>query len=231
MLGFSQNLYTINQTLLFYIYTIVSMMDYLTLCKRVLCESTEPVKNALEAEFVNEFETNEIDVLELLYEACEQVAILRNQVRQYRLNGSQEAFKPCINYRLLANRIVERLSERHKVRYVDRANAYKVLFMTYLVCEVVAPLGKRDWWENTYKDNLASYLESTNYFEGVHCMERWSVILNQIPNSELLPLDVELKIPAPKPQYPPLNPVYIQVFRNPQITSMTNEKCMQFYGQ
>jgi len=187
------------------------------------------VAHVLEAEFSNQLEASDGIGTELEIEmAHEQVCLLRNQVHQYDSNHRADEFKPCINHRVIVDRIVQAYCERHQVAYVHRVCGYKTLFIMYLLCRLISPI-KRSWWEKRFLEELPSYLERTDFFKGVNCKHRLDVVLDQLPQDGFLPMEVERLVPAQRPNYPMLYPV--QVFKGCLFVDMSrNEKCQQFYG-
>ena len=92
----------------------------------------ELLEKVLETEFSTPLDAcDDIGMEELIEEADAQVEKLRADVIQYDTHHREKEFKPCINPRIIADKIVQTFSERHKVRYVPRAYAYKVLFIMY----------------------------------------------------------------------------------------------------
>lgn len=165
--------------------------------------------------------------MELVEEAHEQVRVFRAEIRRYDADR-KHAPKPCKNYRLIADRIVEQLENRYMCRNVPRAYAYKVLFIMYLICKVELPL-HCSWWEQKFLEGLHIYLESTDYFKGTSCRTQWAIILDQLPGQGRLPLDVVPIVPAEQPPLPIIGPT--TVFYKCWITvDQTNNGCQQFYG-
>lgn len=189
----------------------------------------ELVAQVLEAEFTNPLEASDgIGTEQEIEMAHEQVCLLRDQVHQYDSNHRADEFKPCINHRVIVDRIVQAYCERHQVAYVHRVCGYKTLFIMYLLCRLISPI-KRSWWEKRFLEELPSYLERTDFFKGVNCKHRLDVVLDQLPQDGFLPMEVERLVPAQRPNYPMLYPV--QVFKGCLFVDMSrNEKCQQFYG-
>ena len=189
----------------------------------------ELVAQVLEAEFTNPLEASDgIGTEQEIEMAHEQVCLLRDQVHQYDSNHRADEFKPCINHRVIVDRIVQAYCERHQVAYVHRVCGYKTLFIMYLLCRLISPI-KRSWWEKRFLEELPSYLEQTDFFKGVNCKHRLDVVLDQLPQDGFLPMEVERLVPAQRPNYPMLYPV--QVFKGCLFVDMSrNEKCQQFYG-
>lgn len=187
----------------------------------------ELVAQVLETEFTDQIETtDEIGIKEEIKMAHEHVMRLRKQVHQYDSNHRADEFKPCINYRVIANQIVQELSERHQVAYVHRVCAYKTIFIMYLICRLLPPI-RQSWWERRFLEELPSYLERTDFFRNVNCKHRLHVILDQLPQDGVLPMEVERIVPNPKPNYPLLGPV--QIFNRCTIINISkNEQCQQF---
>lgn len=189
----------------------------------------EVVAQVLEAEFANRLEASDgIGTKQEIEMAYEQVCLLRDQVHQYDSNHRADELKPCISHCLIVDRVVQAFKERLQVTYVHRVCGYKTLFIMYLICRLIPPI-RRSWWERRFLEELPSYLERTDFFKGVNCMHRLAVILDQLPQDGVLPMEVERLVPDPKPDYPMLYPV--QVFNGCLFVNMSrNEKCQQFYG-
>lgn len=187
------------------------------------------VAHVLEAEFSNPLEASDGIGTELEIEmAHEQVCLLRNQVHQYDSNHRANELKPCINHRVIVDRVVEAFRDRLQVAYVHRVCGYKTLFIMYLICRLIPPI-KRSWWERRFLEELPAYLERTDFFKGANCKHRLDVILDQLPQDGVLPMEVERLVPAPRPDYPMLYPV--QVFKGCLFVNMShNEQCQQFLG-
>lgn len=190
----------------------------------------ELVASALEAEFANEVDAFDgIGTREEIAMAHEQVCLLRDQVRQYEMNHRAAELKPCINHQMIVDRIVYAYRERHQVEYVHRVCGYKTLFIMYLLCKLISPIS-RSWWEKQFLERLPSYLERTDFFKGSNCKYRLDVLLDQMPQDGVLPMEVERLIPAPKPDYPLLYPV--QVFQGCLFAiNQTNYGCQQFFDE
>jgi hypothetical protein len=188
------------------------------------------VAHVLEAEFSNPLEASDGIGTELEIEmAHEQVCLLRNQVHQYDSNHRANELKPCINHRVIVDRVVEAFRDRLQVAYVHRVCGYKTLFIMYLICRLIPPI-KRSWWERRFMEELPAYLERTDFFKGANCKHRLDVILDQLPQDGVLPMEVERVVPASRPKYPMLYPV--NVYNGCLFVDMSrNEKCQQFYGQ
>ena len=195
----------------------------------------EVVEKALETEFAAPLvaSCDDIGMEELIEEADAQVEKLRADVLQYDTHHREKEFKPCKNPKDIADRIVLILSERHKVRYIPRAYAYKVLFIMYVLCRVKPPV-RRSWWERTFMEELPDYLNSTDYFKGTNPKWRMDAIIDRLTSPTRLPLDLDPILPVQTPAYPSLAPTCVQhnylILVNPKIDSMENSQCQQFFA-
>ena len=194
----------------------------------------EAVSKVLGGELENELCASElVDTSELVEEAYEQVESLRDQVKQYDRGHREKSLQPCINPKKIADKIVQIFRERHKVQYVHRAYAYKVLFIMYVICRVKPPI-RCSWWERTFLERLPDYLNQTDFFKDTNPKWRMDMIIDQLTSPERLPLDIEPIVPIPKPAYPSLAQTHIQnnflILVNPQIANMENSQCQQFFA-
>ena len=196
----------------------------------------EVVEKVLETEFATPFwaSCDDIGMEELMEEADTQVEKLRADVIQYDTHHREKEFKPCKNPKKIADRIVQIFSERHKVRYVPRAYAYKVLFIMYIICRIKPPI-RRSWWERTFLEELPDYLNSTDYFKGTNPKWRMDAIIDQLTSPTRLPLNLDPIVPVQTPTYPSLAPTYVQnnylILVNPKIDKIESDRCQQFFGQ
>ena len=191
---------------------------------KLLAQVAEVVEQVLEMMPVNQ---DVISTLELVEEARDQVRIMRAEVKRYDADRKNEP-KPCKNYRMIADRIEEQLTMRHKWRYVPRAYAYKVMFSMYIICKVEQPV-RCSWWERTFLEDLHNYLEGTDFFKGTSCRTSWAIILDQLQGQDRLPLDIVPLVPKQQPRYPVIGPVTI--YNNCLFTiDQKNNGCQQFYG-
>lgn len=197
----------------------------------------EAVENAIEKEFQDDnLSYIGVSTKMLTSIALKEVQKLRTDEVLYDALNRSEYFKPCKNYRLIADRIVEDLEHQLHCSEIPRAYAYKTLFIMYLLFERIPASGKSKWWETEFKKKLPDYLESTNYFSGVNCRYRLSVVLDQLPDPVgRLPLEIPIEMPKPHPNYPPVERP-IQIITHPNIyigdrTEIVNNNCQQFYGQ
>lgn len=194
----------------------------------------EAVSKVLVGELENELGASElVETSELVEEANEQVESLRDQVKQYDRGHREKSLQPCINPKKIADKIVQIFRERHKVQYVHRAYAYKVLFIMYVICRVKPPI-RCSWWERTFLERLPDYLNKTDFFKDTNPKWRMDMIIDQLTSPERLPLDVEPIVPIPKPAYPSLVPQNVQnnflIFVNPHIGTMESSQCQQFFA-
>ena len=194
----------------------------------------ELLEKVLETEFSTPLDAcDDIGMEELIEEADAQVEKLRADVIQYDTHHREKEFKPCINPRIIADKIVQTFSERHKVRYVPRAYAYKVLFIMYIICRVKPPV-RRSWWEKRFLEELPDYLNQTDYFKETNPKCRMDMIIDRLTSPTRLPLDLDPIVPVQKPSYPSLASTTIQnnflIFVNPNIDKMENDGCQQFFG-
>lgn len=195
----------------------------------------EVVSKVLAGELGNEVGTSELlEMSELVEEACTQVEKLRADVLQYDTHNRKEEYKPCKNPRKIADKIVQIFSERHNVRYIPRAYAYKVLFIMYIICRIKPPI-RCSWWERTLLEDLPDYLSQTDYFKDTNPKWRMDVIIDQLTSPTRLPLNIDPIEPTPKTVYPSLALTNIQnnylILVNPRIEHMDNKECQQFYGE
>lgn len=195
----------------------------------------EVVEKVLETEFATPYDAScdDIGMGELIEEADAQVEKLRTDVLRYDTQHREVEFKPCKNPKDIADRIELILSERHKVRYVPRAYAYKVLFIMYVLCRVKPPV-RRSWWEKKFLEEVPDYLNSTNYFKGTNPKWRMDAIIDQLTSPARLPLDLDPILPVQTPTYPSIAPTYVQqnylIVINPKIENMENTQCQQFFA-
>ena len=189
----------------------------------------ELVSSVLEEEFANPLEASDGIGMELeIKMAHEQVCLLRNQVYQYDSNHRADEYKPCINHRVIVERILQTYRERLQVSYVHRVCAYKTLFIMYLICRLLPPI-KCSWWERRFMEDLPAYLELTDFFKGTNCKHRLDVILDHLPQDGVLPMEVERVVPDSRPKYPMLYPV--NVYNRCLFVDLShNEQCQQFLG-
>lgn len=195
----------------------------------------EAVSKALVGELENELGASElVEMSELVDEAYEQVETLRAQVKQYDLGHREKSLRPHINPKEIADNIVQIFSERHKVRYIPRAYAYKVLFIMYIICRVKPPI-RCSWWERTFLEGLPDYLNKSDFFKDTNPKWRMDMIVDQLTSPTRLPLDVEPIVPIQKPEYPSLTPINVQnnymILLNPHIETMESDGCQQFFGK
>ncbi len=200
-----------------------------------LSDVQEAVSKVLGGELENEVGTSVlVEMSELVEEANSQVEKLRADVFQYDTHNRKDEYKPCKNPRKIADQIVQIFSERHKVRYVSRAYAYKVLFIMYIICRVKPPI-RCSWWERKFLEDLPDYLNKTDYFKDTNPKWRMDMIIDQLTSPTRLPLDIEPIVPIPKHAYPSLVPTNIQynflILVHPKIENMENKECQQFYGE
>lgn len=93
---------------------------------------------------------------------CEQ---FRRSVQAFNESNRDERFKPCMSQHKYADDIY-RMIEVHLPRplYHDKDNFYQVLFV--VSCLMGVADHRRSWWEETFAQSTAEYLDNTNNFHG-----------------------------------------------------------------
>ena len=198
----------------------------------------EAVENAVTKEFDDAITIcdAEISTEMLVRMAAKHVQKLRRDVMWYDTHERASELKPCINHRVIADRIIEELEETLHRSQIPRAYAYKAIFIMYILFEKLPNPHLRSWWEKTFMKKIPEYLEKTEYFKGIDCRYRLSVVLNDLPCQERLLLDIPIVSSAPRPNYPKKE-TPIVILNNPKfyfghnvIQKMENEACQQFFG-
>ena len=203
--------------------------------EKFLSNIHEAVLKALGGELESELDASEfVETSELVEEAYEQVESLRDQVKQYDQGHREKSLRPCINPKKISDNIVQIFTERHKVRYVHRAYAYKVLFIMYIICRVKPPI-RCSWWERTFLETLPDYLNQTDFFKDTNPKLRMDMVVDKLTSHTRLPLDIKPLVPNQKPKYPSLVPTNIQhnyyIFVNPEFDKLESNGCQQFFGK